>query len=251
MLLTHVRAGTRQTGAWAYGCYAWSLFALLMLFCGGLIMLFRKPVQGRVVARFGARIFFRLAGVRISAKGIDRLPAKPHLLLVNHTSFLDTLVLTALLPSCPGYAFVARQQFASQRLLCPLVRTLGTLVLRHSNKTHSTGNVHLLTAALRHGESLAVFPEGGFAREAGLKPFHSGAFVAAANAGVPVVVAGLRGTRTALPLGTWLPRRAAITLEIGPTFMPSGTDADSLLELNRAARVAMVPLSGEFETSEQ
>jgi 1-acyl-sn-glycerol-3-phosphate acyltransferase len=250
-LLTYVKAGTRQTGAWVYGCYVWSLFALLLLFCGGLIILLHKPAQGRRVARFGARIFFRLARVPISAKGIDRLPVTPHLLVVNHTSFLDTLVLTALLPPCPGYAFVARQQFASQRLLCPLVRALGTRVLRHSNKTHRTGNVHLLTATLRHGEQLVVFPEGAFAREPGLKPFHSGAFVAAANAGVPVVVAGLRGTRTALPLGTWLPRRATITLKIGPTFMPSGRDADTLAELTRAARMAIVKLLGEADTSKE
>ena len=38
-----------------------------------------------------------------------------------------------------------------------------------------------------NGDALAFFPEGTFTREPGLKRFRSGAFVAAARAGLPVV----------------------------------------------------------------
>jgi 1-acyl-sn-glycerol-3-phosphate acyltransferase len=91
-----------------------------------------------------------------------------------------------------------------------------------------------------------VFPEGTFNREPGILPFHSGAFVAAATAGVPVVVAGLRGTREALRAGTWRPRRSHINLEVGPVLVPSGSDWSATVRLRDRAREAMASLAGEF-----
>lgn len=237
----------RQIGAWAYGCYAWGVFALIVLSFGVLVALLRRPSQGRPVARAGARLLFRLAGIPLSAKGLDRLPAQPHVLVVNHTSFLDGIALTALLPPRPGYAFTVRQEFEIQRLLCPLLRGLGTVVLWHSRAEHGASNVDLMTLALRRRKNLLIFPEGGFIPEPGLRPFHSGAFVAAANAGVPVVVAGLRGARSALRPRTWLPRRVGIALEIGPALTPSGNDPHAIARLSAAARNAMAPLAGEFD----
>lgn len=239
----------RQLGAWIYGCYAWLVFSLILLSFGGLATVMQQPRSGRRVAHLGTRILFRLAGMPISVKGLERLPAVPHLLLVNHTSFLDALILTALLPPRPGYAFVARQQYSSQALFWPLLRALGTVILVRSGKQHERSNVDLMRATLRRGENLVVFPEGGFVRDPGLKSFHSGAFVAAANAGVPIVVAGLRGAREALPLGRWMVRRAPLALEIGPLFKLDDDDPDTLLKTKRAAWCAMVPLTGEFDTS--
>lgn len=235
----------RRVGAWAYSGYAWIILILLVLVFGGLAMLFRKPSKGRRIARFGTRLLCRLAGMPVSVKGLDNLPSRPHILVVNHTSFLDGIVLTALLPASPGYAFAVRQQYSSQRLLCPLLRSLGTVVLHRFGAPHHTSDIDRLAAALRRGSNLVVFPEGAVSSEPGLQPFHSGAFVAAAKANVPIVVAALRGVRTALRLGSWLPRRADIVLEIGPVLNPHGIDPAALAQLSAAARSAMLPLTGE------
>lgn len=239
----------RGISAWIYGCYAWIIFTLIVLFFGGLAILLRKPSKGRRIACFGTRLLCRVAAMPLSAKGLDNLPSRPHILLVNHTSFLDGIVLTALLPASPGYAFVVRQQFSSQRLLCPLLRSLGTVVLHRFGAPHHRSDIDRLVAALRRGSNLVVFPEGAVSGEPGLKPFHSGAFVAAAKANAPVVVAGLRGARMALRLGSWLPQRAGIALEIGPVLNPHGTDPESLAQLEAAARSAMLPITGESDAA--
>lgn len=247
-MATKARAFVTNIAAWLYGGYVWTMFTVLLLLCGGLAILLRKPSAGRPVARFGTRAMLALARMPHYAIGLERLPHTPHVLLVNHASFLDAIVLTALLPSRPGYAFAVRQEFPIQRLLCPLLRSLGTLVLISPHtKARRTKNVTQMTAALRRGQNLVVFPEGGFARAPGLKPFHSGAFVAAANAGVPIAVAGLRGTRAALPSKTWLPHRVPLALEIGPVFATSEKDPEAVARLSAAARKAMVSLSGEFD----
>ena len=71
-----------------------------------------RPRVARRIARLGARLLFRLAGVSLSAIALDRLPRTPHILLVNHASYLDAIALTALLPSDPGYAFAAKRELA-------------------------------------------------------------------------------------------------------------------------------------------
>ena len=241
----HVRSGISRLGAWLYGGYVWTVFALVLLLFGTIVILLRKPQAGRRVARAGARLILRLAWIPHSAQGLEKLPRSPHLLLVNHASFIDSIALTAMLPAQPGYAFAVRQEFPIQRLLCPLLRSLGTVVLASSRRARRSKNVARLTAALRRGKNVLVFPEGGFVRSPGLKPFHSGAFVAAAKAGVPVVVAGLRGARAALPPKTWLPRRVPLALEIGPVFIVHETDPEALAPLIARARRAMLPLAGE------
>lgn len=250
MGLIRARLAVARIGKWLYGGYVWIVFALILLVCGSLIMLLRNPSPGRRIAAFGARTILRLAMVPHVAKGLDRLPARPHVLLVNHASFLDAVALVALLPSRPGYAFAVRQEFPIQRLLCPMLRSLGTVVLAHPHGIHGahhTHNVERLARALRRGDNLVIFPEGGFRSAPGLMPFHSGAFAAAANADVPIAVAGLRGTRTALRSRTWLPRRVPVVLEIGPVFIDYGKEPSDLAQLSATARKAIASLSGEFD----
>ena len=243
-VLARARLIARQAGAWAYGCYAWVVFAALALTCGGLVALLQRPALGRRIARFAAHTLLRLTAVPMSVKGLDRLPRQPHVLLVNHASYLDAILLTAMLPPIPGYAFTAKREFASQHLMRALLTGLGTIFIERLDVKRSAEDVNLMMAALLMGENLVVFPEGTFGREAGLKPFHAGAFLAAAKVDAPVVVAGLRGVRTVLRAGTWWPRRGPITLEIGPVLAPSGHDWAAAAQMSAAARKADGPAFG-------
>jgi 1-acyl-sn-glycerol-3-phosphate acyltransferase len=73
--------------------------------------------------------------------------------------------------------------------------------------------------------------------------------VAAATAGVPVVVAGLRGTREALRAGTWRPRISTISFEVGPVLDAAGSDWNATVRLRDRARDAMASIAGEFVTA--
>jgi 1-acyl-sn-glycerol-3-phosphate acyltransferase len=232
----------RRLAGWLYSAYAWSLVALLLPPVGALIMALRRPALARPVARAGARLLFRLAGMPIAARGLERLPGAPHILLVNHGSFIDGVALIALLPPTPGYAFVVRQQFPVQRLLCPLLRALGTVVLMPAGAGSHAGNAALIADALRRRGSLVIFPEAGFVRQPGLRRFHSGAFVVSMRTGAPLVPAGLRGAREALRPRLWVLRRTAITLEIGTAL---DAQAGDIAILMATARATLLTLSGE------
>jgi 1-acyl-sn-glycerol-3-phosphate acyltransferase len=178
--------------------------------------------------------------------GITHLPQQPHLLLVNHASYLDAIVLFALLPPVPGYAFATKREFTQQPVIRLLMTGLGVIFVERFDARRSAEDVGLMADALRQGQNLVVFPEGTFHREAGLLPFHSGAFLAAAKAGVPIIVAGLRGTRTALRAGTWRPQRTRIELEMGNALAPASDDWSTAARLRTTARTAMAKLCGEF-----
>ncbi|HJV88555.1 MAG TPA: AMP-binding protein [Noviherbaspirillum sp.] len=247
-LLADARVAARRARTWAYGVYAWLLFAVLALPCGGLIMLLGHPAAGRRIGHFGTRLLFRLAGVPLSATGLGDLPRQPHVLLVNHASYLDGIVLSALLPASPGYAFAAKREFTRQAVMRRLLRGLGSIFVERDDPRRGMEDVELIAAALRRGENVIVFPEGTFSREAGLKPFHAGAFVAAARAGAPLVVGGLRGTRIALRGDTWWPRRSSIEFKLGPVLPPPGPAWTDAMHASTDARTAMAALCGEFAT---
>ena len=145
-----------RLAGWLYSAYAWSLMAVLLPLFGGLAIALRRPALARPVARAGVRLLFRLAAIPVTVRGLERLPAAPHILLVNHSSFLDGLALTALLPPRPGYGFVVRQQFRVQRLLCPLLRALGAVVLTpagtgsHAGNAAQRGEIDDLAALIPH-----------------------------------------------------------------------------------------------------
>lgn len=248
-LLPHITEPIRRIAAALFGVYAWTVFALIAAAAYLLIMLPHGLSRRRLIARQAARLAFRCTGYPLKVTGLEDLPGAPHILIVNHTSFIDAIALTALLPAPPGYAFTARQQFRQQGVFCPLLRALGLVVLRRYEPQHLSSNIELITRTLRQGERVVMFPEGGFVAAPGLRRFHAGAFVAATRADVPIVVGALRGARRALPPRTWLPCRTGIELKIGPVLSTSGTDRASIAALREEARRLMLPMTEEPDTA--
>ena len=68
--------------------------------------------------------------------------------------------------------------------------------------------------------SLFFYPEGTFQRIPGLMNFHMGAFLTAAETGVPLVPVAIRGTRSILRAGSNLPHRGRISVTIGEAINP-------------------------------
>jgi 1-acyl-sn-glycerol-3-phosphate acyltransferase len=79
----------------------------------------------------------------------------------------------------------------------------------------------------------------------GLAPFHMGAFVVAAEAGVPVVPITIRGTRSVLRPDHWFPRRGTISATMGRPILPGAADWAAALQLRDAVRAEILQHCGE------
>ena len=93
--------------------------------------------------------------------------------------------------------------------------------------------------------ALVVYPEGTFDRRPGLRPFHLGAFAAAAKAGVPVVPVAIRGSRAVLRGDSRFARHGRITVSVHQPIAPAGADWAEALRLRDLVRAALLRSCGE------
>ncbi len=175
--------------------------------------------------------------------GIENLPRRNAVILFNHTSYMDALVIASVLPGAP--AFVAKKEFSEQLFAGSFMRRLGVAFVERFDAAASLADADTVTGLAQEGRLFVFFPEGTFTRRAGLLGFYMGAFKVAADAGLPIIPGALRGVRTLLRGDQWFPRRTEINVVIEAPIMPAGTDFSAMLAVRDAARAAMLKHCGE------
>src|SRR6185437_32780 len=168
----------------------------------------------RLAARAAARAFLRLAGLTLAVRFPERLPPGQCVVVCNHASYLDGIVLTAALP--PRFAFVIKREMARVPFAGAVLRRLGSEFVERFDRQRGASDARRVLRNATQGHSLVFFPEGTFTRTPGLLKFHTGAFVTASRAGCPVIPAVVRGTRAALSPTGALPRPGRISVDILP-----------------------------------
>ena len=238
-----LRRARRAVGAVAFAGYAWAMYAILGLALAALLLLLPRPQWRWRAAREAVRLLARVTGTPITVRGLDHLRAGTCIAVANHPSWIDPLALATMLPA--AFSFVAAEVLEHQGINGFVLKRLGHQFVERHEREHGVADTDRLTGVVRTGQSLVVFPEGRLARAPGLRPFHMGAFVMAAETGVPVVPVAIRGTRTILRPEHHFPRHGTIDITIGEPILPLGTDWAAAVDLQRSARSAVLNLSGE------
>jgi 1-acyl-sn-glycerol-3-phosphate acyltransferase len=195
-----------------------------------------------------ARAVLAVTGIRVNVTGAPNLPKGNAVILFNHTSYMDAVIIAAVLPGTP--AFVAKKEFESQPFAGSFMRRLGVAFVERFDASASLADADKISSMAKEGRLFVFFPEGTFTRRAGLLGFYMGAFKVAADARLPVVPGVLRGVRTLLRGDQWFPRRTGIDVVIEPALQPTGTDFSAMLSLRDAARAAMLKHAGEPDLGE-
>src|SRR4029077_20229018 len=111
----------------------------------------------------------------------------PRMLVANHTSYADIVVLMAALGT--DYHFVAKAEVMSMPFFGTFLRKLGHFAFRREDPRARLQQADQIEDALRRGESVFVFPEGAFPAQSAVRQFHLGAFhaaIAAQRENVPI-----------------------------------------------------------------
>jgi 1-acyl-sn-glycerol-3-phosphate acyltransferase len=187
-------------------------------------------------------------GIPLSVKSIERLPKERAVVIFNHASYVDAIVVAAVLPGEPAY--LVKKELSGQLFAGPLLRRLGVLFVDRYDLTGGIADTVAATALAREGRLLVVFPEGTFTRQAGLLEFFTGAFKIASEAALSVYPGVLCGTRSILRSDQWFPRWGRVDVEILDPIASHGTDFESVLRLRDAARQAVLSRCGEPDLRE-
>ena len=228
-----------------YGVYAacaW-LVVVLLITCPLIILLPTLSLR-RAAGRAGVKLAMAAVGLPLRISGLEHLPDAPCVVVANHASYLDGLVLTAALPA--RFSFVVQEGASAWPYVGLVIRRMAVIFINRMSAREGARQTRDLIRRLQGGESLAVFPEGTFEKEPGLLAFRNGAFLVAAHAGAPVVPATIRGTRQLFGEGQKLPRYSPVSVEIRPPLAPrQGNDRKVVVELRDEARAAVLAACGE------
>jgi 1-acyl-sn-glycerol-3-phosphate acyltransferase len=249
-LAVQARRRLRAAGAWTYAGWAALVVALGFLPGWALVVSLPSLAARRRAARFVARTLAFLLGIPLRLEGEEHLSggvggagAAPSVVASNHQSYLDGVVLTALLP--PGFAFVVKRELEGSFFSRTLLRRLGAVFVERFDPAQGQAEVRKALEAVRAGESLVIFVEGTFRRWPGLLPFRMGAFVLAAEAGVPIVPLALRGTRSILRGTELFLRRGRVEAVAAPPIAPRGDGWPAVVALRDEVRAAILARCGE------
>jgi fatty-acyl-CoA synthase len=232
-----IRGALRRAAEVAYGCYAVAMFAVLLLPAWLFVLISPSRKSAARVTTAALRAYLKVAGWRVRVEGREHLGENvPRMLVCNHTSYADIVVLMAALGT--DYHFVAKSEVMSMPFFRTFLRKLGHFAFHREDPRDRLHQAEQIEDALRRGESVFVFPEGTFTAQSGVRPFHLGAFKAAIAAQREIVPIALDGTRRVLRDGTWLPRPGRITITICPPIAPPSSveDWQQIVRVRDAAR---------------
>jgi 1-acyl-sn-glycerol-3-phosphate acyltransferase len=221
------------------------LLAITLPFWGLVYVVPRGRAVVLLMKRW-SRLMLTLTRLSPRVSGLEHLEAAgPAMIVANHASYIDVIVLMAVLPE--DVRFIAKAGLAGYPVVGAVIRRAGHVTIEKAELSQRLAGADQISQALGRGISIAVFPEGTFFRHPGLLPFRLGAFRAAVEAGRSVIPVALRGTRDVLPDGTWLVRRSPISVVIGAPLAPAASGWPEFVRLRDLARAEIARHAGEPE----
>ena len=214
-----------------YGACALAVFFLLVVIASVAALVIPGLEWRRRLTHRLARIALAILGLRVTVTGLENLPEGSCVVAANHSSYVDGVVLTAILP--PRFSFVIKREAADMPFVGLLLKRIGSeFVDRNDHGGRQRGARRVIKRA-EQGQSLVFFPEGTFDEQVGLKRFHAGAFIAAVKGGIPVVPTVIHGARRAMPSGALLVRPGRILVEFLAPLPVDGEEPAALREATR------------------
>ena len=228
-----------------YGVYALLTFAVFAIVAVVLVLLPLRIGARRAIAHQIAAAMFVAIGLRPKVIDAQHLPPGPCVVVANHASYLDGVVLKAALPA--RFSFVIKKEVSRVPLAGLMLRRIGSEFVDRFNRHAGGMDARRLIKAADAGQALAFFPEGTFIAEPGLGKFHTGAFAIAARANLPIVPVAIRGTRYILPSDRFLPLPGRIEVQILPAVVgePSMEPVAAVAHTRDRARASILAVLGE------
>ncbi|MBM4343466.1 MAG: 1-acyl-sn-glycerol-3-phosphate acyltransferase [Deltaproteobacteria bacterium] len=181
-----------------------------------------KATLGAAMMRCWGRVTLAVAGVRLDvdpALAEDLRNRRGRVLVFNHSSTLDLLVGSAIMP--PGGVTIAKQEMKRVPIIGWVMRVLDILFIDRGDHAAATASLNAAAARIaRERLTIVAAPEGTRSADGSLGPFKMGPFHMAAQAQVPVVALLWVGCPQLWPRKTWVPRSGVVRIVPIGEFAP-------------------------------
>jgi 1-acyl-sn-glycerol-3-phosphate acyltransferase len=175
----------------------------------------------------------------VTVDGVQHIPLDgPFILAPNHSSYFDHFLTGAVLLAVRGEpAWFLTKSEAFERPVSRFWHNV-MLCLPVDRDRPTSANLARIAETLNRDAALVVYPEGTRGTADSLLPFKKGAFWFAVRHGVPVIPAGITGTRDVLPRGGRWPRRRPLHIAFGAALTDN-------LTLPRSQRITALLLQAQ------
>ena len=230
--------GSRLRSYFLFDPLIW-VYTIILGFISLLCSLFDP--SGRIqhgFARLWSKMILGTIGIKVQIEGLDKIDtSKAQVYVVNHLSALDIPVLYLNLPF--QFRILAKKELFRYPFMGWHLRRSGQIPVVLENPKASVRSLNLAVAAIRKGNSLVIFPEGGRSPDGQLHVFMGGAFYAAVKAQVDVVPIALVGTYEILKMNTWHIKPGPVHMLVGQPIRTMGLSTRDIAKITEQGRKAI------------
>lgn len=189
-------------------------------------LLTRSPALLYGLGRFGVRMGFALARIRIVVRGSEHLEGEPHYIyMMNHNSNLDVPAVFLYVPG--DVRILGKKELFRLPVLGAAMKLGGFVPVDRGRREEAIVSIQRAASIARAGASFLIAPEGTRSRTGKLLPFKKGGFYMAIDAEVPILPISVRGAYELMPPGSIAIRSGTIEVEFHEPIPTAGlTHAD-------------------------
>lgn len=220
------------------------LYVLIGFFVLFPVTLIKKDPARKLIhwsAILWARSIIAITPVwKMRSEGFGHInPAKPYLIVCNHQSMLDILIVAAKLPLL--FKFLAKKELFDIPFLGWHMKLAKYVPVDRANRTSRHKALVDLSDWLKQGASVLFFPEGTRSLDGEIHEFRPAAFKIARDAGVDILPVVVDGTGDALPKHSWLLKKhVEFRLSVLPVVSTQNLSDDDLEQAQIRVREAMI-----------
>lgn len=192
-----------------------------------------SPEQREMRVQAWALQFLALWGIHLRVLG-QPVSNGPALMVANHISWLDILVIHA----ARHCRFVSKSDIRDWPLVGLLATGAGTLYIERTSRKDALRMVKDMASAMRLGDVVAVFPEGTTSDGRELLPFHANLIQAAIEADAPVQPMSIK----------FIDAQSGET-SFAPCYIGDDTLIGSMWRTLKASRIEAVVHFGELQAA--
>ncbi len=200
--------------------FAWSItitiFTLhyIMASCVTFFMKKNKEVFFYWSAIPFLRTAFFFGRIKVKVEGIENVDSdKNYIIICNHQSLFDIVVLLAYLPC--RVVFFAKRELQKVPILSREIEKMGHEYVDRGKSIKAIKQLDKMEAKIKKGYNVLIFPEGTRSENDEIQPFKRGTFYLAVKSNTSILPCYLHNTSKILPKNSNLFSPGKVTLKIG------------------------------------